>query len=126
MAAPGRGAGASALHILAAVRDLTRLELVTEATRAALEEVARQAPIELIGLLTDDWRRRYGRAARLGKNPTPPKTRIKNTGDDAYLLLRYTRLYLPKLCQGEQMQALPSVPFAGRRTCATPHGCGCW
>ena len=28
-------------HVLAAVRDLTRLELVTEAVRAALEEVAR-------------------------------------------------------------------------------------
>ncbi|GHD78541.1 hypothetical protein GCM10010317_098010 [Streptomyces mirabilis] len=27
-------------HVLAAVRDLTRLELVTEAVRAALEEVA--------------------------------------------------------------------------------------
>ena len=30
-------------HVLAAVRDLTRLELVTEAVRAALEEVARTA-----------------------------------------------------------------------------------
>ncbi|MFJ1744872.1 transposase [Streptomyces sp. NPDC088116] len=31
-------------HVLAAVRDLTRLELVTEAMRAALEELARRAP----------------------------------------------------------------------------------
>jgi hypothetical protein len=30
--------------VLAAVRDLTRLELVTEATRAVLEELARHAP----------------------------------------------------------------------------------
>ena len=30
-------------HVLAAVRDLTRLELVTEAVRAALEELARTA-----------------------------------------------------------------------------------
>ena len=30
-------------HVLAAVRDLTRLELVTEAVRAALEELGRTA-----------------------------------------------------------------------------------
>ena len=37
-------------HVLAAVRDLTRLELVTEAVRAALEEVARTAGHALEGL----------------------------------------------------------------------------
>jgi transposase len=31
-------------HVLAAVRDLTRLELITEAVRAALEEVAGTSP----------------------------------------------------------------------------------
>jgi hypothetical protein len=36
-------------HVLAAVRDLTRLELVTEAVRAALEEVARTAGYALEG-----------------------------------------------------------------------------
>ncbi|WSR03832.1 transposase [Streptomyces sp. NBC_01210] len=40
-------------HIVAAVRDLTRLELVTEAIRAALEELARTAPQELAGLVTE-------------------------------------------------------------------------
>jgi hypothetical protein len=35
-------------HILATVRDLTRLELVTDAMRAALEELARRAPHELV------------------------------------------------------------------------------
>ncbi|MFJ2884387.1 transposase [Streptomyces sp. NPDC086796] len=60
-------------HVLAAVRDLTRLELVTEAMRAALEELARRAPHELVGLVTEDWGKRYGRAARLGKNPSKPK-----------------------------------------------------
>ncbi|MFB8776331.1 transposase [Streptomyces broussonetiae] len=72
-------------HILSAVRDLTRLEMVTEAMRAALEEIARQAPQELVGLVTDEWGERYGRASRLGRTPTRPKTRIKNTGDDVYL-----------------------------------------
>jgi hypothetical protein len=31
-------------HVLAAARDLTRLELVTEAVRVSLEELARTAP----------------------------------------------------------------------------------
>ncbi|MFD7560493.1 transposase [Streptomyces sp. NPDC059835] len=54
-------------HILAAVRDLTRLELITEAVRAALEEVAGTAPHLLDELVDEDWGRRYGRPVRLGK-----------------------------------------------------------
>ncbi|MFF7139464.1 IS1182 family transposase [Streptomyces sp. NPDC008196] len=96
-------------HILSAVRDLTRLEMVTEAMRAALEEIARQAPQELVGLVTDEWGERYGRASRLGRTPTRPKTRIKNTGDDVYLLLRYVRTYLRALWQGPQVQALRQI-----------------
>ena len=67
-------------HVLAAVRDLTRLELVTEAVRAALEELARTADHALEGLVDDNWGRRYGRPARLGKNPTRPRTRINEAG----------------------------------------------
>lgn len=57
-------------HVLAAVRDLTRLELITEAVRAALEEVAGTSPHLLDGLIDEDWGIRYGRPVRLGKNPT--------------------------------------------------------
>ncbi|WP_334029449.1 transposase [Nocardia terpenica] len=67
-------------HVLAAVRDLNRLELVTEAMRAALEELARVAPHALAGVVDQEWGRRYGRPVRLGKNPTRPKTRILATG----------------------------------------------
>ncbi|WP_322941076.1 IS1182 family transposase [Actinacidiphila paucisporea] len=74
-------------HVLAAVRDLTRLELVTEAVRAALEEVARTAGHLLAGLVDEEWGRRYGRPVRLGKNPTRPKTRILAAGTNAYQLL---------------------------------------
>ncbi|MEV0637780.1 transposase [Streptomyces sp. NPDC050619] len=74
-------------HVLTAVRDLTRLELVTEAVRAALEEVARTASHLLNDLVDEDWGRRYGRPVRLGKNPTRPKTRILAAGDDACRLL---------------------------------------
>ena len=76
-------------HVLAAVRDLTHLELVTEAVRAALEELARTAGHALEGLVDDDWGRRYGRPVRLGKNPTRPKTRINNAGADARRLLEH-------------------------------------
>jgi hypothetical protein len=76
-------------HVLAAVRDLTRLELITEAMRAALEEIAGAAPQLLAGLVDEQWGRRYGRPARLGKNPTRPKTRIANAGDDAVQLLQH-------------------------------------
>ncbi|MEV0415878.1 transposase [Streptomyces sp. NPDC050448] len=67
-------------HVLAAVRDLTRLELVTEAVRAALEEVAGTSPHLLDELVGEEWGRRYGRPVRLGKNPTRPKTRIPSPG----------------------------------------------
>lgn len=60
-------------HVLAAAGDLTRLELITEAVRAALEELARTAGDALAGLAGDEWGRRYGRPVRLGKNPTRPR-----------------------------------------------------
>ncbi|MGJ3561137.1 hypothetical protein ACR6C2_34305 [Streptomyces sp. INA 01156] len=60
-------------HVLAAVRNLTRLELVTEAVRAALEEVAGIAPHLLDGLVDEEWGRRYGRPVRLGKTPRGPR-----------------------------------------------------
>ena len=62
------------------MRDLTRLELVTEAVRAVLEEVARTAPHLLTGLVDEDWGRGYGRPVRLGKNPIRPKTGIRAAG----------------------------------------------
>jgi transposase len=96
-------------HVLAAVRDLTRLELITEAVRAALEELARTAPHLLTGLVEEEWGRRYGRPVRLGKNPTRPKTRIKTTGDDAVRLLEHVRRHgLGSDC-GAQVQALRQI-----------------
>ncbi|MFD4947649.1 transposase [Streptomyces sp. NPDC058409] len=78
-------------RMISMVRDLTRLELVTEAVRAALEEVACTAGYLLGGLVDEDWGRRYGRPVRLGKNPTRPKTRILAAGDDACRLLERQR-----------------------------------
>ncbi|MEV0695611.1 IS1182 family transposase [Streptomyces sp. NPDC050388] len=95
-------------HVLAAVRDLTRLELVTEAVRAALEEVARTASHLLTGLVDEDWGLRYGRPVRLGKNPTRPKTRILAAGNDACRLLEHLHQHGPDRF-GPQAEALRRI-----------------
>ncbi|MFB6875838.1 transposase [Streptomyces sp. NPDC056323] len=94
------------IHVIVAVRDLTRLELVTEAVRAALEEVARTVGHLLVDLVDEDWGRRYGRPIRLGKNPTRPKTRILAAGDDACRLLERLHQHEPGYRPGPQAEAL--------------------
>ncbi len=96
-------------HVLAAVRDLNRLELVTEAVRAALEEVARTARHLLVDLVDEHWARRYGRPVRLGKNPTRPKTRILAAGDDACRLLEHLYQHGSRHRPGPQAEALRQV-----------------
>jgi transposase len=96
-------------HVLAAVRDLTRLELVTDAVRAALEELARTADHALEGLAGDDWGRRYGRPVRLGKNPARPKARINDAGADARRLIGHLAAHHPDLLPGPRVEALRQV-----------------
>lgn len=96
-------------HVLAAVRDLTRLELITEAVRAALEEVASTAGHLLDELVDEDWGRRYGRPVRLGKNPTKPKTRILATGNDAVRLLEHLYRNGEGRAFGPQVQSLRQI-----------------
>ena len=96
-------------HVLAAVRDLTRMELVTEAVRAALEEVAGISPHLLDDLVDEDWGRRYGRPVRLGKNPTKPKTRILATGNDAVRLLEHLYRHGADRALGPRVQALRQI-----------------
>jgi hypothetical protein len=96
-------------HVLAAVRDLTRLELVTEAVRAALEELAGTSPHLLTGLVDEEWGRRYGRPVRLGKNPTRPKTRILATGGDAVRLLEHVGEHGADRLSGPRVQTLRQI-----------------
>ncbi|GGN47179.1 hypothetical protein GCM10011578_100600 [Streptomyces fuscichromogenes] len=56
-----------ATHVLAAVRTLSRLELVGETLRAALEELAEAAPAWLTPLIEPEWAKRYGRRVEIGK-----------------------------------------------------------
>ncbi len=56
----GRRQRTDSTHILAAIRSLTRLELVGETVRHALETLAREIPAFLQGRLPADWLERYG------------------------------------------------------------------
>ena len=96
-------------HVLAAVRDLTRLELITEAMRAALEEIATAAPHLLAGLVAEQWGRRYGRPVRLGRNPTKPKTRINTAGEDAFRLLEHLHTHGTGHAFGPRVQTLRQI-----------------
>ena len=96
-------------RVLAAVRDLTRLELVTEAVRAAVEELARTAGHALEGLAGDGWGRRCGRPVRLGKNPARPKTRISDAGADARRLPGHLAARHPGLLPGPRVEALRQI-----------------
>ncbi len=82
---------------------------VTEAVRAALEEVAGVSPHLLDGLVDEDQGRRYGRPVLLGKNPTKPKTRILATGDDAIRLLEHLHRHGADCASGPRVQALRQI-----------------
>ncbi|MER5915757.1 IS1182 family transposase [Streptomyces sp. NPDC001982] len=118
-------------HVLGTVRELTRLELVTEAVRGALEEVARTAPHLLEDLVDEEWGKRYGRPVRLGKNPTRPKTRINQAGQDGRRLLEHLQSLRPGRTHGPRTEALRqilvqnySTDAAGRLRWRTPEDGG--
>lgn len=58
-----------ATHVLSAVRTLSRLELVGETLRAALEELAAADGDWLLRLIEPEWDKRYGRKVEIGKVP---------------------------------------------------------
>jgi transposase len=79
-----------ATHVLAAVRELNRLELVTETLRAALEALAAAAPTWLQGFMPDEWYDRYGQRARDWRLPKAEAARAALAvivGTDGFALL---------------------------------------
>ncbi|MGI5140527.1 MULTISPECIES: transposase [unclassified Streptomyces] len=96
-------------YLRAAVRELTRLELVLETVRAALEECARTAPEILDGLVTEEWALRYGRQVRLASKPSHPAARLKQAGADAAELLERVRRHRPGTAPGPAMEALRQI-----------------
>lgn len=77
-------------HVLAAVRDLNRIELLAETLRAALNAIAVVAPDWLRTLVLPEWHERYGRRIEEMRLPgTGPKrdAYIVQVGTDGYRLL---------------------------------------
>ncbi|WP_267145298.1 IS1182 family transposase [Plantactinospora alkalitolerans] len=78
-------------HVLAAVRRLSRVELVAETMRAALEALAKLDEVWLAGVMAPDWAERYGRAARHERQPTGAaavRQYVEQVGADGIALLR--------------------------------------
>jgi transposase len=77
-------------HVLAAVRDLNRLELVAETLRAALNTIAAAAPDWLRALAPPEWHERYSRRiedARLPEAGARREAYARQVGGDGYRLL---------------------------------------
>jgi Transposase domain (DUF772) len=79
-----------ATHVLAAIRTLNRLELVTETLRAALNVVAARAPAWLQRLAPPAWYERYSKRiedSRLPREPAPRAAYAQTVGEDGFVLL---------------------------------------
>src|SRR5919201_6568983 len=77
-------------HVLAAIRKLTRLELVAETLRAALNDLATVAPTWLQDLAPLAWYERYSRRieeSRLPKDKTEREVYAQMVGEDGFQLL---------------------------------------
>jgi transposase len=77
-------------HVLAAIRVLNRLELVGEALRAALNELARVAPEWLQNMAPLAWYERYGKRiedSRLPREQSKRDAYAQTVGEDGFALL---------------------------------------
>ena len=79
-----------ATRVLASIRKLNRLELVSETMRAVLNELASVAPEWLSAIAPDEWYVRYERRVetyRLPTSQTKQDAYAQQVGEDAYYLL---------------------------------------
>ena len=79
-------------HVIGHIRDLNRVELVTETMRCALEALALAAPdwLAAIGALNADWAARYTKRADFYRLPKGEPERVRwaeNVGGDGFELL---------------------------------------
>jgi transposase len=95
-------------HVLAAVRNLNRLELVGEALRCVLEQLATIVPNWLSEQITPDWLERYGarfEAYRLPKKKKEQAALAAQIGSDGVYLLQC--LHAPDA--PHRLETLPAV-----------------
>jgi transposase len=77
-------------HVIASVRAMNRLELVTETLRAALNDLAETAPDWLRSVAPTEWFGRYGHRAEETRLPKGEKARqeyAQTVGRDGFFLL---------------------------------------
>jgi hypothetical protein len=77
-------------HVVAAIRVLSRLELVAETLRAALNDLAMVAPAWLQGLALVDWYERYGKRIEDSRLPRAKAARAayaRPVGEDGFRVL---------------------------------------
>jgi transposase len=99
-------------HVLAAIRVMNRLELVTETMRAALNEVATSAPEWLTKAALPEWFTRYGARAEQSRMPRTDPAREKyarQVGEDGFYLLKLLSDEQPDLLKLEQVAILERV-----------------
>jgi transposase len=99
-------------HVLAAVRVMNRLELVTETMRAALNEIAALAPEWLAEAALPEWWTRYGVRAEQSRMPRTDKARedyARQVGEDGFHLLELLNDQQPGLLKLEQVAILERV-----------------
>ncbi len=87
-------------HVLAAIRVMNRLELVTETLRATLNDFAAVAPDWLRSVAPAHWQERYSQRAEQSRLPQGEKARrdyAESVGRDGLLLLDLLGKYQPDL-----------------------------
>jgi transposase len=103
-----------ATHVLAAVRELSRLENVGETLRAALNQLAEQAPDWLRAQVPAEWYDRYGvrfEQYRLPKSAAERRAWAEGIGQDGYHVLTqvYAAADQPALRRLEAVEILRQV-----------------
>jgi transposase len=78
-------------HVLAAIRVMNRLELVTETLRATLNDLAYAAPDWLHSLASAEWYQRYGQRVEESRLPKSEAARMRfaeQVGQDGFAVLQ--------------------------------------
>lgn len=99
-------------HVLAAIRVMNRLERVLETMRAALNQLACQAPEWLVEVSSPDWFERYSHRAEQSRLPKQLKERealAAEVGRDGFELLNLLEQQQPALLKLEKLETLSQV-----------------
>lgn len=99
-------------HVLASIRVMNRLELVTETLRAALNELAVASSVWLRSVVQPEWLARYGARVedtRLPRGEAAREEFAGRVGDDGFLLLQLISEQAPDLLKMEKVQTLQKV-----------------